>query len=399
MNCCPPCPDDLTLDLEAWREAMCCIDPWPFWQWKIPVSSNVKTACDPITREYQYHSKNLGRHEIRQALGRAEQILTRLLGYPPIPKYRKAYIPIEQPIFLSNFGTRYPYPPYHMSRNRFSVTLPDAMILDVGRPVRTSLGEAPVVLSSEFSGNGIYDTFTLTLPISSTLDLETIEVRFIETDRFDKQANESRWKVTPVSWTKDSSGNLIVTGRAWTIASPKLYALANQANLDPTIASNYVTKLEIVHLTRDYERNGKVIIEPKECTCGACKECNSCLDAKFCFGGNDRATFVGLVDQTSDCNCSCRKVVGVCVEYYAGDCTLDWTKTLAQLAVAELGCCICSCDYPCLSELWQDISLKGKERSLTGEMLNNGLGLRMGHYLTYLAIQQYLERKDTVVCW
>jgi hypothetical protein len=383
---------------------MCCIDPWGFWQWKMASTSTNKSACDAITREHHYHTKNLGRREIVLGLQRAEQILTEQLGFPPIPTYRRAYVPAAAPI---SSDRRDVWPSIGLFSNHPKIQLPDKYVLDVGSKVLTKLGDATVNLTKRFSP--AYDTFTLTLPSSSLVD--GIEVYFSESDRWDESRSFDSWRVDPISWRQNKTTNEItITGRGWMIADPLLYenyesfippttAYSHTYSLDPSNVDNFVQTLEVYSVRRDEIHSGKIIYEDRQCTCGHCVGCLNCADATFCLDDGDRGLvrYLGPVDP-HNC-CTCRKIVGYCIDYYAGDCRFDWLKILANLAVAEMGgCCICGCEYPCLLDMWNDISLKGKERTLTAEMLNNPLGLRMGQFLAYQAIQSYSE-KDYVACF
>jgi hypothetical protein len=73
----------------------------------------------------------------------------------------------------------------------------------------------------------------------------------------------------------------------------------------------------------------------------------------------------------------------------AGDCSRDWTREIAALAAARIGCPICTCGNDGLAYWRQDIATDEK-RQKTYEKLNSySLGTRLGEVNATEAINRY----------
>ena len=399
--CCDPCwPDYPSLSLERWRDLLCCLDPYSFWQWRPRGES--KGACDALTLQHQYGRKYLGREEIRKAILRAEQILAQRLGYPVLPTELSEYIHLPNNIRL-----------YDHSCERMILRTQTRHLISLGKPKRLSLGVATVTYSDLFTG--LTDTFSATLSGAAggtygEITADQIEVYFAPADRYNRALPLAHWQIDPVDVSVTAGAatgtyDIDVEGRSWLMAIPKLYErrsvfqppISSQPSnygLDPDHAANYVGIVEIYRKVIESCTEGRAIYAPDPCTCGAvdeCPTCDSCEDIQLCMVDGVAGMFRPVFKPNA---CKCRRVIGICVDFTAGDCTYDWSKVVVALAAAEMaGCCICDCSYPCLAEYTDDqgvLNAQEKGKTVTFEQLNNPLGTKGGHLYAYNMIAERL---------
>lgn len=406
MACCDPCWSAYpTLSLERWRDLLCCLDPYPFWQWR-PANES-KGACDALVLQHQWGRKYLGREEIRKAISRAEQIIATKLGYPVLPTELSEYIHLPNNIRL-----------YDHSCERVILRTERTHLISLGKPTRTLLGTAPVVYSDQFSG--LRDTFNATLAgvVSATaVTADEIEVYFAQADRFNLALPLAHWRIDPAHVTVTGTGpyTINVEGRSWLMAVPKLYErrsafqapISSQPGsygLNPDHNGNYVTEIAIYRKQVAPCKEGRAIYEPTECTCGAvedCPTCDTCEDIQLCIVDGLAGMFRPVFKPNA---CRCRRVIGLCVDYTAGDCTYDWSRIVVALAAAEMsGCCICDCSFPCLQEWTDDLAVLNAKnengKTATVEQLNNPFGTKGGHVYAYGVIADRLAADPQSSYW
>ncbi len=214
-------------------------NPWHFWGWMnetVPVES----ACNTIVKEYAYQTQNaVGRNEIRQALIESESRLRDYLGYSIAPRFIVDEIQDYPRFYDKNLWATFPV---DGSGHWKSVTLKEGYVKAVGIEKLTLLA-TPMVAYTDADGDGLNETFTLTLATTIT-DPSQIAVYFAVGDRLNNEAAGDRWHVQPVTVTI-ASGTCTIRGKAWMLAKPILYEPYNFTSLDPSNASNFVATLEV----------------------------------------------------------------------------------------------------------------------------------------------------------
>lgn len=401
------------LPLETWRNIM-GYHPYHFFQ--LANSGNIPLdGCNDLVWSYPWMSHDAAsRQDVRNAIISAESILTRYLNYSPAPRY------VDQ---------TYPWPPLADGAQRWgaagadwrwlTVQTDEGYVQAAGVEQLTLLG-TPVLVYSDPDGDGLQDTWTLTIATSIT-DASQIAVYYAAADRLNSAAVGDDWRILPVTVTI-AAGTATVRGRSWQVVRPILYEGFTSDALDPLTISNFVTTLDVYQRTTNaggltiLDSQGVITWETRPshgwwCCCG-------CQVNATTFGGSpfDPAAValsvarVGIRDKrrglltpseaSYDATTGiwsaldwtvCAQPDRVTLRYLAGfPLATDgimaepYRTVVARLAAAELGRTICGCDYA-NRELykWQfDISQTARGDELFGistENLNNPLGTRRGH--------------------
>lgn len=196
-----------------------------------------QTACNKPVAKYSWQdADNSGRDEIEQAIANAESILFKYLKYRVAPQYA------EQTIRAPYFNTNYNWP---------AVQLDEGYIQALGiESLALAFAGSPVTYTDEDS-DGLQDTFTLTIATALT-DPLAFRLFFAAADRYDGSGVGDRWEVRPIR-TTIAGGVATITGPKWLLGKPVLYERFdwNDNGLDPAIAGNFVTTLDIYTSTTD----------------------------------------------------------------------------------------------------------------------------------------------------
>lgn len=228
------------LDLDTWR-AEINFHPWHFFQWSntdVPVTS----STNDLIRQHAWQDYDcLSREDVKRAIINAETRLFEHLNYWPMPKYREAIMSWPQYPKANLLRTGYADP----SGRWIGVRLPESHIQSLGIEVVQELAlETPVVYSDR-DGDGINDTFTVTISSSTTLKND-IAVYFSEEDRFTGEDPNEKWRIRPVRVSVDTdTETTTVTGPAWIMAKPILYEGIGAQALDPSDTDNYVSVVDV----------------------------------------------------------------------------------------------------------------------------------------------------------
>lgn len=224
------------LSLERWR-AVIGYNPWHFWGLWHSTIAPVSSACNAVVQKYAWQAADAGgRDDIAEAIITAEHRFQGLTGFWPAPRYCKATVKFPQ----------YPNPQvsrlgYGGSDGRWiSLVMPDKHIQAIGVESLTSLSSNAALVFSDADGDGVNDTFTITLAVPTT-DAGRIAVYFKAADRLGEVRSE-KWRV-PVR-VSISAGTATIVGRAWNVVKPLLYETA-QTDLHADDAANFVTGLEV----------------------------------------------------------------------------------------------------------------------------------------------------------
>lgn len=400
------------LSLERWR-AVIGYNPWHFWGlWHSNVAP-VNSACNAIVHQYAWQAADAGgRQDIIEAIITAEHRFHGLTGFWPAPRYCKATLPFPQ----------YPNPQisrlgYGGSDGRWiSLTLPDKHIQAIGVEAVTVLSSAAALIYSDADGDGVNDTFTITLAVPTT-DAGKIAVYFAASDRLGESRSE-KWRV-PVR-VSISAGTATIVGRSWNVVKPLLYETP-QNDLQADDAANFVTTLEVcergteIDGTGEFDAQVTFIWETLPYPYWYAAPANSTDPASYAYAigratiKNSRAGIIGIGEAVYDpvgaqwysnygWNGSgvYRPPDRVEVRYLAGWPLQDnamspkMERIIARFSAAEMSRRICACDAANREIYrWQfDLSRSGGANDeayayFPREKLNNPFGMLRGHVYAY----------------
>lgn len=417
------------MPLDIWRQEI-GISPWHFWGLADASIVPIVSKCSTLVLEYAWQGSDAaGRDDIRRALERAEEKLKKYLQYRVAPQY------VEETVA---WPRHYETPLTRMHNHdatgrRVAVFAPEGYIRQMGIEQLTAIGTATVaggaLAYSALFHPTLQDTFTITLPTTVT-DPDQIAVYFASADRWDGTAVGDKWRVQPIR-AVISGGNVVITGRKWLLVKPLLYQNPVLHALDPTVATNFVTSLEVYQRTTN--QNGNTVTTSQATLTYESNECASCWGPCWCAGAPSssdpgttgqviaragiRDSVLGEVtpgaatyNATAGTWSSAWCCGGFCdpdrvtLRYLAGAPLEDgqmaqhWQQVVAQLGAAELKRRICACreTNERLHDLQQDLTLESTQTeryAVAPEDLSNPFGTRRGHVQAWRASKDYALRR------
>lgn len=231
----------MLLPLDTFREAI-SYQPWHFWGWAnatIPVNSR----CNTIVTEYAWQNADaLGRSDIRRGIDHAESRLREQLGYSIAPRFTEDMVSYPR----STDNREWFASQDDGSGQWRSVFVPEKWVQAVGIEGHTLIG-TPAVVYSDLDGDGLNETFTLSIATTVT-DPHEIAIYFNAVDRFNGEGPGDRWRIEPVR-VSISGGVVTITGNnSWILARPVLYesaAFTVNTPLDPDVSANFAQTLDV----------------------------------------------------------------------------------------------------------------------------------------------------------
>lgn len=414
------------LPLDIWRQEI-GMSPWLFWGCADGQIIPDNSKCSGLLREYSWQgSDTAGRDDLRKAIERAEEKLFSYLQYRVAPQYVETE-PLAWPRFADASQVR--YRDMDATGRRVAMMAPEFHIQAMGVELLTLEGTATVagldlVYSSVFGPASLDDTFTITMPVTTT-DPAEIAVYFSAGDRFDDTAIGDRWRIEPVQ-VSIAAGVATIVGRRWLVVRPILYQAPILNALDPTNAANFVTSLDVYQRTT----NGggltlddcQAVLQYETSDCGGwgagfcCDNVNGSTDpgtvGEVIARAGIRDRTLGLItpaaaayDATSavwSSGCCYAEPDRVKLRYLAGyplergQMAKKWQQVTTMLAAAEVKRRIVACreTNERLHDLQLDIALQSTEteRYQRSEAdLSNPFGTRLGH------IQAWKQAKDQIL--
>ncbi|MCC7208327.1 MAG: hypothetical protein IT323_13550 [Anaerolineae bacterium] len=235
--------------------------PYHFWQLADNDKARITNNCNPLVKQYAWQNADaIGRAEILEAIELAERRLAEHLGFYPAPHYVSLSVPFPQ--FADR---RQGYRRSWDAQGRWiGLSLQEGYVQTIGAESLTLIGNANVVMS-DADGDGLNDTFTLTIATSVT-DPGQIAVYFVAADRFDGSGASDRWRIAPIT-VSISGGMATIKGRAWTIVRPVLYEGLGTQAVDPGVAGNFASQLSVYRRAVDTTQQGAFVWEtvPGDC--------------------------------------------------------------------------------------------------------------------------------------
>lgn len=227
------------LSVEEFRENI-QYQPYHFWglSGQLAPTSN----CNTLVPEYSYQMADIvGRRSVQESIQKAEENLKPWLGYYPAPRY------VEENIAFPKF------PKADISRLGYagiddrwiSVNVENKYVQAVGVEAISMILENQAVVYSDMNGDGLNDTFTVTVPLPTGItDYSQVCLYFSSTERFTGSGYEERWRVRPLRY-RVSGLNLIMTGPSWLLVKPVKYETMTMPSIDASLAANFATTLDV----------------------------------------------------------------------------------------------------------------------------------------------------------
>lgn len=381
------------LPIDSWAKIM-GLSPWWFNQVGEGFANPDTAQCAHVFFQYQWQQDFLSREEIAQAISMAEDMIAAQLHYYPAPKYfidevQQYPRPYNRELYA---GGRTP-------RGQLkSVQLNWHKVQGGGVLARSLINASTAVVLSDNDGDGVKETFTLTQATTVT-DPNEIGVYFTTADRNSDPIDET-WRVRPVRVTI-SGGNAVVTGHASLLVKPDLTFRTDATALDVTVASNFVTALDVYRVYRDDDtstnKQGNAIWELTPCVDPPCGVEYSAL----CIGA--RMAEIGFVSVDYSINDTCRGTAPdrVSVNYLAGEPLMGgqmnpvMADIVAHLATALLPVDKCGCERSDrIIAYWRDVnpaSGEGMRQQLIGSYRENPFGPQRGAMYSWNRIQPLLQ--------
>lgn len=419
------------LPLDIWR-AEIGLNPWLFWGLADGNIVKDDSKCSGLTREYSWQGTDAaGRDDLRRAIERSEDTLFQYLQFRVAPQYVET-VPMPWPRF--NDASMVRFRDIDATGRRVAMIAPEFYVDSMGIEQLTLIGTATVgggtlVYSDQF-GTGMNDTFTITLPTTAT-DPDTITVYFSVGDRFDDLATIDRWRIEPLQ-ISIAGGNVTIVGRRWLVVRPILYQAPKLNAINPTVAGNFVTSLDVYSRTTNGDGltvdtcQATLIFESSDCGGWGAGVC-----VGQTVGSTDPGTVgeviarAGLRDQTLGLITPAAAVFNAttglwqsangCFGCYAepdrvklrylagyprdrGQMAKPMQQTVVMLAAAELKRRICACRdiNERLHDLQLDMALQSTQTERyqrTNEDLNSPFGTRLGHIAAWKKANDYVLRR------
>lgn len=364
----------MQLSLETWRRII-AYDPLHFWQLWHATLAPVTDGCHDIVRQYAWQAQGaVGRDEIARAITEAERKLRVYLGYAVGARA----VTFADRIVGAAGGIR----------------LPEQRIQALGTVTATLLGTAAITLL-DADGDGLYDTFTATLPTALTAIPDgTLRAAFVAADQVARQRDD--WRIWPVSITATLAGTvtIAVSGPSAMLVSPaKLEGRAGVlSQFAAQDAASYVSQIAIWLDTIDATQ--AVVIDGQPYTA-------SITDARRGMIALDPCQHIALACQNGPLRATVACVAGDPLGA-DGDLAPFWQPIVAQLAAAEISGQPCGCaSANAWLYHWQfDVSrVKGGEEEFAFKdaAQGNPFGTRRGHIAAWHSIRELIQPRGFAV--
>lgn len=389
------------LPLDEWRRLIGW-HPWFFWQLsnrKTPITSRV----NGIIRQYDWQKADyISRSEILEAIAQAESELATYLGYSVAPHWRTEEIDLDRP-----------------GRGCFDspLQLAEGKLIQVATQSWTLINTAAPTYSDSDS-DGLDDTFTATVA-DTTTDPADAALFFAVADRLPgTETDIERYKIAPVTITRQDANNLKVVGKKWLLVKPAKYEGMgavpgydasmtggdSSGSFDPDVADNFVGTVAFYKETLTNANKATLVYD----LVGT--ETTYQLDVTVVDKEISLVSLGLSAGQTISCTCACGcsngwwgwgYSCGFCVAgcatqarriritYQAGATLADWQTTVMRLSCAELDRAMpdTSGINRTLARWQRDLAQVGAGTSggqfesyrIDNAMLGNPLGTRAGH--------------------
>lgn len=168
--------------------------------------------CESVMYQFSYQRQFMSRTEIASAIAKAEAAIIPIINFFPSPQYVVAEehpYPNDQRLSTPDWMT-----PRGMWK---SIGLDRKLFCEIGTISRTVIGANQAYVSSDEDGDGVNDTFTITIATTET-NPDYIGVYFNAATRQDL---DETWRIRPVH-IAIAGGNAVITGHLAQLVDPAL---------------------------------------------------------------------------------------------------------------------------------------------------------------------------------
>lgn len=233
-----------SIPLDTFRQVM-GIDPWHFWQMKIP------TGCSDTYAHYRWICDGTpGRYDFTQALLMAEQLLAQKLDYWPGTRYTKGEVIKLTP------------PRQSVLYNRMPMKLQTRWmhVKDVGHETLTLVADVLVVYTA-------LDDVVMTIAVPDGTLANEIVVCY----------DGTTVPIRPIHVTV-SANVATITIKKWLMADPSLWETCDV--IDPDDTDNLLSSVSVYRVTYNQQLAILLVWEPEIQYCGCLEEtCSVCTNA------------------------------------------------------------------------------------------------------------------------
>lgn len=231
------------LSIYEWGDVM-GISPWELAQIGEGFPTVNHAQCGHVVFRYAWQQDYLCREELAHTIAKAEEAVAEQLNFWPAPKW------------ITNEVQPYPRPHNRMLYGYAGTPRGQWKALQVnwgkvqggGLMARTLISAAGAVVMSDNDGDTINDRFTVTVATTIT-DPDEIAIYYAAADR-NSEPLEEVWRIRPVN-VVISGGNAVITGHPSLLVKPDLESVVDPLILDVTVATNFVTTVEVYRLYLD----------------------------------------------------------------------------------------------------------------------------------------------------
>lgn len=356
-------------------------------------------TCDqPMLQFGWQYADRAGRDEIAQAIAQAEERISRLLGFKPIPQWQQ-----EERGRVAGVGpSGATWGGY--GRSGLTGSLDWGYYIAGGFPRSDLVELAATVTYTDGDGDG-YDeaaTITVTVPVGTL----TSEIAVV----YPGQDGDAAWEVRPRKVTLDEPGTTAtITVRREQLALPDRLEAFGARGLDGLDDDNFLEEVDVYRRVHDPSKQAHVVWPAGGCGClgDGCEICAVQLQTACLVGSDYRNSLVGLRLGSWDAEAGLFSGAGLCgwwggearakYWYRAGwqdgsarepmlDMDPSWERAIAYLAVALLDRPMCSCEpLAAISTYWrEDLAQSSSSPSFSQSwqidrsLLGNPLGTSRG---------------------
>lgn len=225
------------------------IDPFTMAQFGVGFPSGGTTgACDVPIFQHQYQRDMLSRDEFSIAINEAEQMLAEHLNFWTYPRYTVGEaVKYPRPNDTKAYGGG-----GNIHNQWKSARLDYGKIIGGGLFATAVIAMNQAVTRFDLDGDGIDEVFQITvLNVATDLNVNEVAIYFVSADRVGINTdNGERWRIRPIHVSLSGS-TLTIRGHAACIAKPTLYEGYDVESLDVTLATNFVTSVDVYRVYLD----------------------------------------------------------------------------------------------------------------------------------------------------
>ena len=236
------------LSLDEWANVL-QINPYEFNAAIGGLPSIALRGCDSVFFPYSYQQDFMSWESIAQAISQAESMVAERVGYYFAPKqFENELVPYPQGA-QSAFQRGMSHTPSLLFK---PVRLEWAKICNVGTYSETEIESDVAVTFDDNNGDGIPDTFSITVTVDENTDPESFVVYIPQSLRTYPTERTQKWEVRPVR--VDISGTTAtITGHAALLAKPELQEVydVSGVSIDLSDSNDRVELLDVYQRTID----------------------------------------------------------------------------------------------------------------------------------------------------